>query len=67
MWFEPGSGYTEPAPHADSSEIVVVVEGELQNEAGSYSGGNTVHGERGSTHSLLSETGCLLYVMFLER
>ncbi|WP_326688739.1 MULTISPECIES: cupin domain-containing protein [unclassified Streptomyces] len=65
--FAPGHGYTEPDHHGDSSEIVVVVEGELQDEGGTYPVGSRVHGARGSTHTPRSETGCLLYVMFPER
>jgi len=65
--FAPGSGYTEPDHHGDSSEIVVVLEGELQDEAGSYPAGSRVRGAQGSTHTPRSEQGCLLYVYFPQR
>lgn len=65
--FAPGAGYTEPDHHADSSEIVVVVEGELLDEGGRYPVGSRVRGAQGSTHTPHSEQGCLLYVYFPER
>lgn len=65
--FAPGSGYTEPDHHGDSSEIVVVLEGELRDEAGVYPVGSRVRGIQGSTHTPHSEQGCLLYVYFPQR
>ncbi|MBO8189824.1 cupin domain-containing protein [Streptomyces spirodelae] len=65
--FAPGSGYTEPDHHGDSSEIVVVLEGELQDEGGSYPVGTRIRGAKGSTHTPRSEQGCLLYVFFPQR
>ncbi|MEU5833104.1 cupin domain-containing protein [Streptomyces diacarni] len=65
--FAPGSGYTEPDHHGDSSEILVVVEGELRDEGGRYPAGSRVRGARGSTHQPHSEQGCLLYAFFPER
>ncbi|SES38494.1 cupin domain-containing protein [Streptomyces qinglanensis] len=65
--FAPGSGYPEPDHHGDTSEIVVVVDGELQDEAGSYPVGSRIRGAQGSTHTPRSEQGCLLYVYFPQR
>ncbi|MGY1437288.1 cupin domain-containing protein [Streptomyces reniochalinae] len=63
----PGSGYTEPDHHGDSSEILVVVEEELSDEGGHYPAGSRVRGAKGSTHQPHSEQGCLLYAFFPER
>lgn len=65
--FEPGSGYTEPDHHADSTEVVVVVQGELRDENGTYPVGTRIRGALGSTHTPRSETGCLLHVSFPDR
>lgn len=65
--FEPGAAYPESDVHADSSETVLVLLGLLQDEHGVYAPGTLVHGERGSSHTPSSPTGCLLYVTFPDR
>lgn len=65
--FAPGCGYRVPDHHADSREVVLVLEGELRDENGVYPVGTRVEGARGSTHTPYSVTGCLLYVSFPER
>lgn len=65
--FRPGAAYPVLDQHLDSSETVLVLDGVLQDENGTYVAGTRIHGRRGSQHTPRSDTGALLYVIFPDR
>lgn len=65
--FSPGAAYPVPDQHFDSSKTVLVLEGVLLDEHGSYGPGTRFHGDVGAEHTPRSDTGALVYVLYPDR
>lgn len=65
--FSPGAAFPVPEQHLDSSKTVLLLEGVLQDEHGSYEPGTRMQCAVGTEHTPRSDTGALAYVIYPER
>ncbi|MEU2086530.1 cupin domain-containing protein [Streptomyces albus] len=67
LQFSPGAAFLLPEKHTDSSKTVLLLEGVLQDEHGSYGPGTRMQCAIGTEHTPRSDTGALAYVIYPER
>ncbi|MFE5842087.1 cupin domain-containing protein [Streptomyces niveus] len=65
--FAPGSRYPVPDRHDDSPEILVVVDGLMDDKNGTHPPGTLIYGPRGSSHHPGTSGGCIVYAFFPDR
>ncbi|OEV09345.1 hypothetical protein AN218_22925 [Streptomyces nanshensis] len=62
--FQPGAVWPEADVHADSCELVIVIDGTLEDENGTYPRGTRISAQRGTSHHPRSSGGCTLRVLY---
>lgn len=62
-----GARWPEPDMHRDSSAVVLVLLGLLEDEHGFYAPGTRIEAAPGTIHIPRTETGCLLYALYPDR
>lgn len=60
--YQPGASI--PSHSHDGYEHILVIEGEQSDERGRYSAGTLIVNPPGSGHSVISETGCVVLVIW---
>lgn len=60
------AGAEVPAHRHEGYEYIYVLEGEQQDERGTYCAGSFVVNEPGMTHRVSSKTGCVVLILWLR-